>query len=277
MPFDPQERATFVALMHHLGPGADRDPVIGFVRDHWAQSLDEIGARPGWDQVRAGLLRLAPELLDPPPLEEVRQAARAALDAYPEDAASADPALLLARHPAWVGLSQLELEPDRPRIDRAVQLASAGFQATSRQAIGRGEILWAMAEQAEEAGWHDRARQLLRAAQAGPFHDPDHAARVKLLLGLRLVEDGEVDDGSETLTEVAADALAEGRARVHALWVLAALQRKARRIGEAQELLERALCLLDQDDEPEIVEQIRATLADLTDGDPTDGDPDFDA
>src|SRR5690606_18174655 len=96
----------------------DPDEVVAFVRDHWAQSLEEVGARPGWDQVRAGLLRVLPRLVDRRAREEALDAAGAALAAYPEDAASGEPAVLLARHPAWVGLAAMELAAARAESER---------------------------------------------------------------------------------------------------------------------------------------------------------------
>lgn len=268
MPYSTHDRAAFVALLHHLAPGADRTPILRFTQDLWTDALDELGADPGFDQARAGLLRLLADRLEEPLRGDRLDAARRALDAYPDEAAEGDPAVLVVRHPAWVGLASLELSaaagPLNARaIDRAVALASAGFHASSRGAVGRGEVLWAMAEQADEAAWHDRSEILLREALRSPFEDPSHRPRVRLLLGLRLAEDGDADEAARVLEQVVADDAADGRAQVHALWVLAALHRGRGETNRAAERLREALDRVDDDEDEAVVERLREALREL--------------
>lgn len=274
MPYSPTDRATFVTLLAHLGPDGNVDELISFVRDRWRESLEELAARPGWDHIRAGLVRIVPDLVGEVERAELLGAARAAVLAYPEDLAHSDPSLLIARHPAWVGLCALELaaamgESWPTALDRSVSLAHAGFSAMGSPdgpPAGRGEILWAMAEQADESGWADRARELLRAALASPFEDAASRARVRLLLGLGLVEDGD-DGGIELLEVLAEDPVAEERARVHALWVLAAVARERGRIPEAREALHRAASLVDAGEESDVAHRIQAAIDVLDDRD----------
>lgn len=268
MPYSTTDRAAFVALLHHLAPGADRAPALRFARDRWEDSLDELGADPGFDQARAGLVRLLGHTLEEPLRAERLDAVRRALEAYPEEAAEPDPALIVVRHPGWVGLASLELssvEGQTPAqaVDRAVRLASAGFQASARGPVGRGEVLWAMAEQAEEVEWRDRAVMLLREAVRSPFQDAAHLPDVRLLLGLRLAEDGEADEAAEVLDRVAEDPLAEARTQVHALWVLAALHRDRGEDDRAAERLRQALDRVDADEDEAVVQRIRDALAEL--------------
>src|SRR5690606_22379939 len=171
-------------------------------------------------------------------------------------------------HPAWVGLASLELSaatgPLGARaIDRAVALASAGFQASARGAVGRGEVLWALAEQADEAAWHDRSRLLLREALRAPFDDPTHLPRVRLLRGLRLAEDGEEDEAARVLDQVAADDAADARAQVHALWVLSALHRRRGEPARAADRLREALERVEDDEDEAVVERLREALREL--------------
>lgn len=270
MSLSAAERAEFIALMTHLGPEGDDGAVLAFLRDHYVECLDEIAADPGYDQVRAGLLRIVPRVIDGDgDRDELLGAAARALEAYRDQVAGGDPAVLGARHPAWVGLAALELGLQSPTLwpnglERAIALASVGF-ASLRDTVssGRGEVLWAMAEQAEEAGWTDRARVLYEAALDAPFEDAANAARVRLLLSFRCLDDGEADAAERLLVEVIDDAGADEQTRVHARWVLARLAQNRDDVEGAREHLREALREAQSEGEDDVVDRIKGALGAL--------------
>ena len=264
MPLTPDDRAAFLQLLPELGPDQPRENVHAFLRERWRESLDEVGADPGFDQVRAGLLRVLSDVLEPDELAERRAGASAVLDAYPEQVRAGDASVLLTRHPAWVGLSVLELAGEEGwregGLERAVALATAGFRSLSASdEVARGEVLWAMAEQAEEAGWTDRARFLLDEACRAPFARPEHRAQARLVYGIQCLQDGRLE-GRELLEEVAGDGDAESRTRVHARWVLASLAREHGDPGGAKRWLHRALDEVDLEDDPGVAERLQDAL-----------------
>src|SRR5678815_3839545 len=121
----PELRAAFLELLPELDGEAD-NAVIAFVRDHWVEALEEIVADPGHEQVRAGLVRVMAAMLPPAERHEVLARAKRVLEGYPEAVKGGGP-VLLARHPAWVGLAWLEIAEaaaDRPELDKAVALAT---------------------------------------------------------------------------------------------------------------------------------------------------------
>lgn len=258
----PEERAAWLALLPRLAPGEDASEALRFVRAHQEACLAELGAEPGFDQVRAGLLRILPALV---PESEARQplldAADAALAAFP--AFDLHGAGALRRHPAWVALAAIELEALRGvegAFDRAVALAASGFERVSpHDPHGVGELLWAIAEVAAEVGWSDRVDPLLEAAATSGFVEIENLGRVRLLQLLRLLD---VDDPGAS---AAVDALIslvplDPATRAHALWIGAHLDRQAGRLARAVERLETALDEVDLDEEPEVGARIRAAL-----------------
>ena len=232
--------------------------------------MEEIGTVPGFDQVRAGLIRGLADTLSPDEALVAQENASAALDAYIAalDTDDLDPLLLLARHPAWVAIASLELDrwketPAPASIDRAVALATAGFAAVGDgQKTGRGEVLWAIAEQADDAGWATSATEIYESAVGVPFASEEGKSQVRLLLGLRWVEDRDAR-GRQLLAEVAEDALATQRSRVHAGWVLAALHSEDGDSEAALALLKAARSEVDHEDEPDVAHRLDEAIARL--------------
>jgi len=269
MPLSTDDRAAFLALLPLLGPGASDDGVDVMVRDHWRACLDEVGADPGFDKVRAGLIRVFRQRLAANP-DVGRSLAKAVqvVKGFPEQVAAGDATLLLARHPAWVGLSALELADWDPTVARdplewALTLAAAGFSVLAgKGAIGRGEVLWALAEEAAEVGWSDRARGLLAQASRGPFADPAHGVQVRLLLALRLLDDGD-PEAEALLEQVARSAEADGRTATHARHLLAELHAEASDAEGARYWFGQALQSVDPEEEPAIAERLAAEIANL--------------
>jgi len=271
MPLSTEARKAVLAVMPLLGPDQEDEDVEALLRDHWRDGLDEVGADPGFDKVRAALVRLFRTRVAVD--DDVRAALTRGLAVvrdYPEQAAAGDPTLLLARHPAWVGLCALELAAWDPSvapdpIEWAVMLASAGFGVVAgRVGTGRGEVLWAMADEADEAGWKNTSRRLLEAALDGSFHDPDHAVQVRLVLGLSLAGDG-LPEAADVLEEVARSASADARTATHARHVLAELRNEAGDLEGARYWLGQALESVDPDEDPAIAERLQADLAGLGD------------
>ena len=218
------DRARFLELMMELGPDASHVAVLGFVRQHLDAARAEMGARPGMDRVRAGLLRLLPELdVD---AAAWRHEALVALQAYGEDVADPDPAVLIERPPAWVGLAWLEAHEAEgwtsACVDKAAELCALGFEAAGLQGIGDGEVVWALAEAAAEVGWENRERFLLDEARRRPFAEDHHACDVAFLYGLRALSDGD-EDGIEVLEGVLTHEQVPHRIAVHARAVLGAV------------------------------------------------------
>ncbi len=265
MAFTPDARRRFLELLPELAPDTDRTQVNRFLEAHRDTLNDELAAAPGHDGVRCGLLRAARDWLPAAELAEARQIARTQLEAFVDLATGDDPVPLLHRHPAWVGLARLELvdTPGPSDLDDALVLASAGFEGLTGGLQLPGDVLWAMAEAADEAGWGARAADLLDEAVTAAFADPDDRYRVRLLRGLSRLERG-LPDAADHLREVAADDDAPEASRVHALWVLAALAQSGDDPSQRRVLLKRALGLVD-DEEEDVRAKLQAALAEATD------------
>jgi hypothetical protein len=254
-----------------LGPGRDPEGVLALVRDRWVACLAEVQADPGFDKARAGLIRVfRTELVADPEVRDALRGAARVVRSFPEEVVHGDATLLLARHPAWVGLCALELAKwdrslARNPLEWAITLALAGFSVlTGKADAGRGEILWALAEEAESVGWFGTGRQLLEVAADAPFADPDHAVQVRLLLALRRLENGE-PDAADLLEEVARSPVADARTVTHARHVLAELRAREGDAGGARYWFEQALASVDPDEDPAIAERLQAELATLDD------------
>ena len=273
MGFTNQEREAFLALFQDLGPDAAGHQASAFVDNLREASIKELSAVPGFDQVRAGLARTLREQLDGDERVAAESACRLAIQAYLDslDTTDFDPLLLLARHPAWVAIASMELDrwsavPLQQSIVRAVAIATAGFAAVGDgQATGRGEVLWAIAEQADDAGWTQTATQLYESAIDAPFATDEGQSQVRLLLALRWVEDGD-PRADQMLSDVAENALATRRSRIHAAWVLAAMRAESGHSADALRLLETARSLVDDDEEAEIGQRIEDAIATLQRG-----------
>ncbi len=266
MPLDAQHAHTFVGLLPQLAPEADVSQARKFFLDHSEACREEFGRVPGFDQVRAGLVRLLPAVVDEaergPLLDQVEQA----LGAY---APSDDDGLAsVRRHPAWVGLCSLELDEQRGRdedaVERALALAMKGFAAVERgTSTGEGEVLWALAEAAGEVGWQDRATPLLLAAARAIFEDEGNRARVMLV---RILQRLEVDDEdvAEEVEALLALPVVDDQTRVHALWIGAHLDRTHGDVARFVQRLEDALELVDPLEDPDVHGRIVATLGAMT-------------
>lgn len=266
---DHDLRTHFVGLMGALGPDCDISGVLGFARGREEECLGELACDPGIDQVRAGMVRLLPFLVEG---DQERQkwlsATAQVLDAFPAQVASEGAPLLLRRHPAWVGLCSLEVsafeELDiHAALRRAVDLAAVGFRALDRVDVGDGEVLWAMAEQAEDTGWTDRSRQLLALAVDADFADSANQQQVRFLAALRDLDNRGRD--LSALTDVANHPASPERTRVHALWVLGQIAAENGDTKTARGHFERALTFVDHDADSEVTERIQGALKALFD------------
>ena len=262
MTLSPEERAQFIEL---VGTRSDTDRSSNAVRFFSKRSelcLNELGAVPGFDRVRACMLRLLPRVVeDPVRRQALVVAADLALQPLRED--GADAADALRRHPAWVGVCALLIAAELDRgdgLDDAVLVASAGFaELGSVEAKGRGEVLWAIAEAADEAGWHDVVGPTLNAAMGASFYDPHNFGRVSLVRVLHLIEtraEG-VDAAVEQL--IAAEDI-DDQTRSHALWIGAHRDRNGGRMDRAVHRLEDALRWVDADTDPDVVVRIEDTM-----------------
>lgn len=250
MPFTHDDRLAFADLLDEL----DTEATATFLEARAHVLVDEAAAVPGVDQVRAGLVRAA-RLHARPERPAIEAAARDALQTFPDTVASAPPTLLQRRHPAWVGLCALEVGHD---LDEAIALARVGFESLAGPQEA-GDILWAMAEAADEVAWSATHRALLEAAVVSPFRHRDQHDQVRLLWALERV--GSDPASLDELDALARDDDADDRARVHALWVLSAVAREAGDTAQVRERLEAALGLVDAESEPEIAQRIEAALA----------------
>lgn len=239
-----------------------------FLEEHREALLGFAGELPGVDSVRAAVVRMLPRLVDDPlELEGHLQRAAQALRAYPDAVAAGDPVALMARHPAWVGLAHLEVAEAlggnlADALEVAIQHARLGFSAASGGAVQDGEVLWAMAEIAEETGWDDRATHLIARAVDAPFADESSKAQVQLLAGQHLAG---TDSGRATaLLADVVEADVAHPLRVQAAFVLAHLAEHGDDTDAALGWLRRALALVEPDDDPAVGTRLRAELERLS-------------
>lgn len=223
----PEERAMCVTRLAELAPGADRLPFLTWLDERQEAALEELGANPGFDAVRAGIVRALADRIPADVLRPALEAAWAALSAY-DGAADADLAFFVQREPSWVGLCTLELAAAAPDLVpepliTARGLARSGFARMGGGDIGDGEVLWAIAEKALDIGWVDRAIPLFEAAEAALFADPENRDRVRsVIAGMYLERDQELL-ALPWLRAVTASELADGPTRIQALVNLAML------------------------------------------------------
>lgn len=216
--------------------------------------LAAIGQVPGVDSVRAAVVRMLPRLVSEPlQLDAYLQQAAQALRTYPDAVASGDPVAMMARHPAWVGLAHLEVSEalggdPSDALDVAVQHARLGFSAASGGPVQDGEVLWAMAETAEEVGWSERADVLLARAVDAPFADPISHAQVRLLSGQQSAAAD--PDRARPLLEAVVEAEVPHPLQVQAAFVLARIAEAAADAPAAVMWLTRALDLVEDEDDP---------------------------
>ncbi len=214
-----------------------------FVEAHRDGLVDLLVERPGVEPVRARILRLFPRLgLPEARARAVLERVEAVLRAYEEDVQGGDPAAVMVRHPAWVGLSQLELADRLGRdaesaLEQALRYASAGFRVAGG-AVERGDLLWALAECADDAGWDERACALLERAADGPFAEPEGQHRVAVLLADRVADEEPVR--AERLLRPVLEAEQPGL-RSQACYLLARLAFRGGDRARASRWLDRAI------------------------------------
>jgi len=268
MPLSTEDRATLLASMGQLGPHQDASEILGFLRERASEALDELELQPGHDAVRAIVARALPALVSEGEHSERCAQARRALQGYAQDLSDGDPSILLIRQPAWVALASLEIDgvegtSPQEAYARATNLARIGFLAADLpDEPSPGQIAWAIADQASEAGWSDRAGELWSWALSQPFTDPQHAPQVRLLLAFHRIESQE-PDGEELLDQVIEDLQAESRVRNHARWVRAALHRDEGSLDKARALLEEALASSEAEGDASVADSIRTALHDM--------------
>lgn len=261
MSLSPEDRSTFLELVPALGDDVDPRPILHFARAHRDHLLDELGAVPGVARVRAAVLRLLPELV-PERSDREPLLARAgdALLQPPTD----HPLDRLARHPAWIGLGLLELATQQggwetDPIDRAVEVASRAFEAAGAQdQVGQGEVLWAMAEEANEVGWSSRAHLLLERLPQAAFASTERRGEALLVLGLSRLQRGE--DGAPLLADLPDDDGISARTRTHAAWVLGQLALERGDRADARHWLGKAAQTVDRDADGEVAARIDEVL-----------------
>lgn len=253
MPLTMNDRQHVVDHLHELSD-TPSEALLAFLAEREEAVLDEAGAMPGIDQVRAAILR-AWGRTGHDHVDQAVANAVAALDSYESQVAEGSPVLLQRRHPAWVGLAALEAGLP---VERAVSLASIGFESVAGP-HGEGDVLWAMAEAAEDAGWSDRHAQLLEAAHQAAFIDAAPRAQVQLLWALHRIE--QAPEAVGELQALFDDSEAPDPTRVHAAWVLAMKAREANDQAAARQHLLGALALVDEEEEPSVAQRIREALA----------------
>lgn len=271
MGLSADDRASLMGMSAALAPGEDAADALRFVRDREEDCLDELGAVPGHDQVRAILLRLLPAWQPDAAVQAPRiAAATAAMDAYLED--PLEDLRSLERHPAWAGMCAIEIgalqggtTSDPETLDRAVALALHGFEHSApHEPHDRGEILWALAEVASDVGWEDHVGPLLDAAVTSTFADDENRGKVALIRALRGLYRGSPPDAvTPEIDAILAYDVLDPQTRIHALWVGAQLDRQTGRHARAVLRLQACLDLVDADEEPEVVERIHEVLSGL--------------
>jgi hypothetical protein len=265
MPLSHDDSLAFVQQLETLAPGQDRSELIAWSRERLEDLLAAVQTIEALDALRAGVLRLLPDLV-PDPTRQVavlRGAGQALFSGQAADILSA------TRDPAWLGLAVLELAERVPAFEadplqRAVAMATRGFESTPELPKGPGEVLWAMAERAEHVGWEDRAEPLFEAALASPFESLEHAAQVRLLVAMRRLERDE--EGAEALlAQVVGFDETPRQSRLHAGWILAVRAQERGDLVESRVRLEACLALIDPAVDGDVPARIKAALAALND------------
>lgn len=269
MPLSTEERTTILGWVGQLGPHQDASELLSFLRGRAQSALEELELQPGHDTVRAIVARALPALVNEAQMPERIAEARRAIQTYQDDLATGDPTAMLARQPAWAALVSLEVDrlegvSDQDACMRAAQVARVGFLAADLpEEPSLGQIGWAIADQANEAGWSDRAGELWAWSLDQEFTDASHPSQVRLVLAFHRIET-ESPGAEELLDHVLEDPAAPPTVRNHARWVRAALHREAGATAAARSLLEEAVAQSEQEGEdPSITDQIRAALKDL--------------
>ena len=267
MPFSVEDRLQFVKWMTDLGPDCDRSRVLHFVEARREEALSELSDQPGYEQIRAGLLRLLPDLVpDASQRDGMLRGIGEAITAPVQNNAR-DMHGVFVRHPAWVGLSVLEFcdlsGRDDGGLDWAVELAGQAFLIQGgSHGVGRGEVLWAMAEQAEEVGWFERTATLLSEARKGPFDVSEHEEQVKLLLAMRFLEQNS-SEGEALLDSILESEDADEQTFVHAVWVKAHILRERNDTALAMKWLAKGLEALEGSDSSGVELRLQALLSEL--------------
>ncbi len=259
MSLSQEDLLAFTQQLRDLGPDQDRSAVIAWARTRTRELLAAVQLLETPDAVRAGILRILPELV-PDPAQQVpvlRGAGQALFDSSHSDL------LATTRDPAWVGLAVLELAERVPEFEadplqRAVAMARRGFVTTPDLPAGPGEVLWAMAERADHVGWEDRADPLFEAALAAPFESLENAAQVRLLVALRRLEHQE-PGAEDLLRQVVGFEESPRQSRVHAGWILGLRAQERGDLAEARARLEA--CLVDVDPDLDGDAAVRITKA----------------
>jgi hypothetical protein len=255
-------------VMHDLGPDCDVSSVVRFAQAHQEALLDELGAHPGLDQVRAAAARLLPFLVpEAEAWSSWLEPAWEALGRYEQDVRDHGAALFFRRHPAWVGLATVEIGllkgmSEADAIDEGVRLSALGFAEIAEAETSRGEVLWAMAEQAEDVSWTTRSRSLLMASGAAVFAREANRQQVLFLIAMRALENGDGD--LSDIEAVATHPESPNQTRVHASWVAGQLHMEAGSYEKAEGALKGALELVDAEVEPDIARRIGEALASLS-------------
>lgn len=257
-----EERSELIERLSELADGAERSSIEHFVASRWARCVEDLGDPDLEPRTRAGLARALVGGVDVPWAR-----AEQALAGYPAALAEAGPEFQMVHHPAWVGLATIEVgtqgQGDAPTdevLARAVERSAAGFRASTREEPARGEVLWAMAEVAEEVGWYPRSEQLLRFALAGPFAAAETRGQIELLLAMIEVRRGDAG-GIERLMRVIEDEDAPDSARAHAGWIAAHKRLEAGDRSGAIALLSAARERVDEEEDPEIADRVDELLA----------------
>ena len=271
MSLSTDERTEFIQLMSDLGPDCDRTRILRFVADRREQLLNELVVVPGVEQIRAGILRLMPELeVNTSDLANLLGEVRKAIETpYVAPEKHVGPGSL-SRHPAWIGLSclelcQLEEKDEGVALEEAVNLSSAAFAAQGElDSVGLGEVLWAMSEEAESVHWLVTSRRLLFLANDGPFKQLDHRHQVTLLSGMYAAERDPLE--AEKLLSTLFDQKVAAETQVHARWVVAHLRLDQGDTDGACSCIEKALLLSQEEENPEVTRKLMAFLSKMRQG-----------
>ena len=267
MSLSTEDRLRFVQWMSDLGPDCDRTRILGLVNSQRDQAIEELLENPGMEQIRAGLLRLLPNFV-----ADEKERAQVLADVGPilTNGTNSDDQQApsgLSRHPAWIGLSIMEysdlMEREDGGLDWAVEYAGQGFNFQGgHHGVGRGEILWAMAEQAEEVGWLTRTWQLLEAALQSPFAHEEHKEQVALLVALRLME-VQPERGEVVLDGILSSEHADEQTYIHASWVKAHILKERDDTMAAHACIRSALDALDETDTAQVRARLTSFLAEV--------------